>query len=77
MARRASELVIDLEVVYVDMPEEHIEAWRAGVSLLLQLLDDDEKNLSEANDGIVDADRVGDDGGTRVALLPVEAVVEG
>ena len=76
MARRASEFVVDFEVVYVDMPEGHIEAWRAGVSLLLQLLDDEEDFL-EANDGIVDADRVGDDGGVGIALLPVEALVEG
>jgi hypothetical protein len=38
MARCKQNFVVDMEVVYVPMPAEHVEKWRAGVSLLLHYL---------------------------------------
>ncbi|HJS19310.1 MAG TPA: hypothetical protein VJ785_11225 [Anaerolineales bacterium] len=38
MARKKDRLKVDLEVVYVPMPENHVAAWRAGVTLLLKFI---------------------------------------
>lgn len=37
MAKRAK-FVVELQVAYVPMLEEHVQAWRASLSLLLQIL---------------------------------------
>ena len=38
MARPRKAVEFQLEIVYVPIPEEHIVAWRAGVSLLLKFM---------------------------------------
>ncbi len=82
MARRLK-LNFTLDVVMVPMPEGHVEAWRAGILLLLNILKDESlicaqgDLLAEVHYATVDSDRDGDDGGVRSALLPIQAVVEG
>jgi hypothetical protein len=38
MTRKSSQLIIEFKAEFVPMPTEHVEAWRVGVSLLLQIL---------------------------------------
>ncbi len=48
--RKPENLTIDLKVEFVPMEESHIEAWRAGIDLLLRLLEekeDYEKEIQE------------------------------
>jgi hypothetical protein len=78
MAKRAG-LTFDLEVRFVPIKEDEIGTWRAGLSLLLQIMKGDDLPVlraQEVKDGPMDADHPGEDGGTWVALLPVEEAVE-
>jgi len=43
MVRPVNDVVVVLKVEYVLIPEDRIEDWRAGISLLLQLLKEERK----------------------------------
>jgi len=43
MVRPVNDVVVVLKVEYVLVPEDRIEDWRAGISLLLQLLKEERK----------------------------------
>lgn len=50
MARPTVDFDVDLKIMFTEISEDEVTAWRAGVSLLLQWLKET-KNLLEANDG--------------------------
>jgi len=53
MARPVTDFIVKLKVEYVPIPKDRIGAWRAGVSLLLQLLRK-EREIYEAEVGRAD-----------------------
>ena len=76
MSKRARQLRITLKVEYIPLPAERLEAWRAGIYLLLQYLIEEKIRLEALNE-YTGIDCNGDDGGSIIALLPLANVVEG
>jgi hypothetical protein len=83
MIRQASQLEFVMDATFVPMPEEHVEAWRAGILLLLNILKDGDlicargASSVEVHNAIMDDDRNGDAVGSIPALLPIQVVIEG
>lgn len=77
MTKRAK-LEIELKVEFVQVPEDKVGTWRAGISLLLQLLYE-ERGIygTEIADESVDIDRVGDVGRSIPALFSLADVAKG
>lgn len=69
MAKRAK-LEVKLSVEYIPMPKEHVEAWRAGVFLLLQF-------MKEASRESVGVGLSRDERRTGNALFPLAHITEG
>jgi len=71
------------DVEYVSIPEDRFGAWRAGFSLLLQLLKETRKLWeaeffpAEVEDGFIDVVDAGDLDGSVAALFSLAYVTEG
>ncbi len=71
MGRKATELECKFEVEFVTMPAEHVAAYRAGLQLLLEIL---QLEVIGERMGI---DLFGDDQRGIPALLPMDEVFQG
>ena len=77
MAKRAK-LEMKFDVEYVPVPEDRLGAWRAGLSLLLQLFQEERRIYkAEVVHEFVRAGFVGDDHRVRTSLFPVANVAQG
>ena len=75
MGTRVQEVILQVE--FIPLPVEREAGWRAGLSLLLQIMKGGDRSCAEeVADVFVECDRAGGDGlpgGEFYALLPVEA----
>jgi len=76
---KRTELETNFKVVCIPCPPVMAEARRAGLLMLLQWIKEDlisNPVVDEVNDGFMDGNRNGDDGGISVALFPLAHVAE-
>ncbi len=78
MARRTAQLKVELKVEYIQVPEDRLGDWHAGISQLLQLLYE-ERNIYETvvPNERMDIDCISHNHRSIPALLSLDEVTQG